>query len=233
MECLFPYSFSLNELEDRVRQANIQFVLINAPAGHWEAGERGLAIDPSKRDRFRKSIEVALKYANTLKVNQVHVLAGQVHDGQFEKAMDSFLFNLNWLCEQTKTESIYWNIEPINTRDIPDYFLTHQSQAHEIVCAVGSDRLRVQMDLYHCQIMEGDIVTKLNQYLPTNRVGHIQIAGVPERNEPSQSELDYIRVLQELNRLGYDAYIGCEYRPKLGTREGLAWLKNSLFSGTM
>ena len=89
------------------------------------------------------------------------------------------------------------------------------------------------MDLYHCQIMEGDIVTKLNQYLPTNRVGHIQIAGVPERNEPSQSELDYIRVLQELNRLGYDAYIGCEYRPKLGTREGLEWLKNSLFSGTM
>lgn len=233
VECMFPYEVRFSELVDQTRNADIQFVLINAPAGDWLAGERGLAVDLKNRARFKKSIEKALDYASALNVKQIHVLAGLLTEENRDRALDCYLSNLNWLCEQTKSEGVFWNIEPIDTRDVPNYFLNRQSQAHEIFELVDSNLLKVQMDLYHCQIMEGDIVQKLKQYLPTSRVGHIQIAGVPERHEPDQSELNYVRIFDELKHLNYQGYIGCEYRPKRSTREGLDWLKRLPFSGTM
>lgn len=233
IECMFPYEHTLGEWVEHTERADIGFVLINASAGQWQKGERGLAVEPANRDRFRMSIEQALQYAKGLNVKQVHVLAGLAAQDKFGLAKDCYLSNLSWLCEQTINEGIFWNIEPINTRDVPDYFLTSQTQAHEIVKSINSPCLKVQMDLYHCQIMEGDVVTKLNEFLPTQRVGHIQIAGVPERHEPDMSELNYERIFSELTKLNYGGYIGCEYRPKRSTREGLGWLKKPLFSGTM
>ena len=134
--------------------------------------------------------------------------------------------NLAWAAALAAPANVLLLIEPINTRDIPGYFLNRQDEAHAIVQAVGSPALKVQMDLYHCQIVEGDVTMKLRQYLPANNVGHLQIASVPGRNEPDSGELDYAYVLDEIEKIGWDGWIGCEYRPKAGTSEGLAWLKN-------
>lgn len=237
-ECMFPYEHPAELLREKAEVAGVQWVLINAPAGNWAAGDRGLAVDPTRCDAFRQSIEQASDYANTLGVQKVHVLAGVVNlddPDSVARAWDCYEENLAWLADSTTGGSIDWLIEPINRGDVPGYLLAEQAAAHDIIKRLNKPNLGVQMDLYHCQKVEGDAVAALAQYLPAGRVKHLQIAGVPNRDEPAPhgQGLSYQQVWQQLQSLGYTGHIGCEYRPKTTTRDGLGWIRSSGFSGTM
>jgi hydroxypyruvate isomerase len=239
VEYLFPYAWTAQELAARLADHGLQQVLFNAPpagatlaemASAWDRGARGTACLPGFEAEFRAGVEQALHYAQALQCPRVHLMAGcPSHDVPVEQAYDTYLDNLAWAASLAGTVAVDVLIEPINTRDMPDYFLTHQAQAHAVVQAVGAANLKVQMDLYHCQIMEGDVATKLRQYLPGGAVGHIQIAGVPERHEPDTGELNYPYLFAVIDAAGYAGWIGCEYRPRAGqtpgaTRAGLGWL---------
>ncbi len=229
VEYLFPYEYRANDLAKWLHEHGLVQVLFNAPPGNWAAGERGLAGVPGKEDVFRAGIHTALEYAQTLGCPKIHVMAGAQPAGVERAAMRSaFKANLAWAAELAALAGIKLLIEPINTRDMPGYFLNRQDEAHALVEEIGSPALQVQMDLYHCQIVEGDVSMKLRKYLPSSGrrdVGHIQIASIPDRNEPDRGELNYDYVLDLIDELGYDGWIGCEYRPRAGTSEGLAWLR--------
>jgi hydroxypyruvate isomerase len=244
VECLFPYAWSRAELLARLRGNGLQQVLLNAPpAGSdlasvrsaWDAGERGLLCRAERQAEFRFGISLALDYAQALQCPRIHVMSGLVPEGVArEDLLDGVADNLRWACEQAAQNGVNLLIEPINLRDMPGYFLNRQDQAHDILDAVNAPNLQVQMDLYHCQVQEGDVSTKLRRYLPTGRIGHIQIASVPARQEPDDGELCFPYILDLLDQLGYADWVGCEYRPRLGTQvggtsAGLSWIKHSRF----
>jgi 2-dehydrotetronate isomerase len=220
VEYLFPYEYPAEEVAEWLRIHGLTQVLFNAPPGDWAAGERGLAALPGRETEFRDGVRKALEYAQVLHCRRVHVMAG-LQPG----SRKTYVENLAWAAELAAPLGVDLLLEPINTRDIPGYFLNRQDEAHAVIQEVGSAALKVQMDLYHCQIVEGDVVMKMRKYLPGRNVGHFQIASVPDRNEPDGGELDYRYVLRQLDELGWDGWIGCEYRPKAGTSAGLGWLK--------
>jgi hydroxypyruvate isomerase len=223
VEYLFPYADPAHELAARLGTHGLQQVLFNGPPGDWDHGERGLACLPGREDEFRRGfLEQALPYAQALRCPRIHVMAGIApHDADRSRLRDTYLANLAWATAQAPHLQLL--VEPINTRDIPGYFLNRQDDAHAVVHDVGAANLLVQMDLYHCQIVEGDVAMKLERYIPTGRVGHVQIAGVPQRHEPDVGELHYPYLFDVLDRLGYAGHVGCEYRPRAGTSEGLGW----------
>ena len=227
VEFLFPYEHPQAELAARLAGNGLQQVLCNAPPGDWAAGERGLACLAERRDEFRRGIlEQALPYALALNCPRVHVMTGLMPPGIERAALRAtFVANLAWAAEQAAAAGIEILIEPINRRDIPGYLLNRQDDAHEIVCEIGALNLKVQMDLYHCQIVEGDLAMKLRKYLTTGRVGHLQIAGVPDRHEPDGGEVNYPYLFDLIDALGYTGHVGCEYRPRAGTSAGLGWLR--------
>jgi len=228
VECLFPYEYPANDLATWLRDHGLIQVLLNAPPGNWAAGERGLASLPGKEAEFRAGIHTALEYAQTVACPRVHVMAGVAPTGVERAAMrGTFKTNLAWAAELAAPAGIELAIEPINTRDMPGYFLNRQDEAHALVDEIGNPALKVQMDLYHCQIVEGDVSMKLRKYLPRG-VGHIQIASVPTRNEPDGGELNYDYVFGVIEEVGFDGWIGCEYRPRAGTSKGLDWFKKRL-----
>ena len=228
VEYLFPYEFAAKDIGARLRDHGLQQVLFNAPPGDWAAGERGIACLPGRDAEFRESIARALDYARALRCPRVHVMAGLAPDGASRETLRGlYLERLRYAAEAGATAEVTMLIEPINTRDIPGFFLNRQDEAHAIVAEVGSPNLKVQMDLYHCQIVEGDVATKVRQYLPTGNVGHVQIAGVPERHEPDVGEVHYPYLFDALDAGGYDGWVGCEYRPKAGTSAGLGWLRRA------
>jgi hydroxypyruvate isomerase len=228
VEYLFPYAWEPQLLAQRLAEHGLQQVLFNAPPGDWEAGERGLACLPGREAEFRRGVEQALHYAAALRCPRVHLMAGLAPAGvESARLAATYEANLAWACEQAAGTGVELLIEPINRRDIPGYFLSRQDEAHRIVQAIGAPQLKVQMDLYHCQIVEGDVATKLRQYLPTGRVGHLQIAGVPERHEPDVGELNYPYLFAVIDEVaaacGWSGWVGCEYRPRGRTSEGLGW----------
>ena len=235
VEYLFPYPYERRELAARLAANGLQQVLFNGPPGDWEGGERGLACLPGREAEFRDGVRKALDYAEALGCPRVHVMAGLVPPGvEREAVQPTYLENLRWAAAEAARAGCDVLIEPINTRDIPRFFLNRQDHAHEIVEAVGAPNLKVQMDLYHCQIVEGDVAMKIRKYLPTGRVGHFQIAGVPERHEPDVGELNHpylFRVIDEVAaECGWQGWVGCEYRPARGaaprgTSDGLGWLR--------
>ena len=227
VEFLFPYDFEPAEIASRLADNGLQQVLFNAPPGDFAGGERGLACLTGRRDEFRRGIlEQALPYALALQCPRLHVMAGLMPAGVARAALrEVYLENLAWAAREAASAGLDLLIEPINTRDMPGYLLNRQGEAHQIVEQIGAPNLKVQMDLYHCQIVEGDVAMKLRQYLPTGRVGHLQIAGVPDRHEPDQGELNYPYLFEQLDLLGWQGYIGCEYQPRAGTSAGLAWLQ--------
>ncbi len=232
VEYLFPYAHGRAELAAQLQAHGLQQVLFNAPPGDFEAGERGIAALAGRQDEFRRGIAQALAYAAALACPRLHVMAGLEAPGVDLAAMrDCYLGNLAWAAQQAAGQGVDILIEPINRRDIPGYFLNRQDQAHAIVHEVGAANLKVQMDLYHCQIVEGDLTAKLRQYLPGGRVGHIQIAGVPLRHEPDLGELNFPALFDELDALGYDGWVGCEYRPRGDTSAGLGWLNKATRPG--
>jgi 2-dehydrotetronate isomerase len=235
VEYLFPYEHDARELAARLRAHGLQQVLFNAPPGDWAGGERGLACLPGREAEFREGIASALRYAEALACPRVHVMAGLLPAGQDRVALrPAYVANLRRAAREAARQGVNLLLEPINTRDIPGFFLNRQDHAHELVAEIGEPNVQVQMDLYHCQIVEGDVAMKIRQYLPTGRVGHFQIAGVPQRHEPDLGELNFpylFSVIDEVSAAcGWQGWVGCEYRPARGaqpggTSEGLGWLR--------
>jgi hydroxypyruvate isomerase len=229
VEFLFPYEFEPQEIAARLREHGLAQALFNAPPGEAAAGERGLASLPGQQDRFRRALlEQALPYAEALGCPRLHVMAGLVPAGADRAAHRAvYVDNLAWAAAQARTSGVQLLIEPINPRDVPGYFINRQDEAHAIVHEVGAPNLKVQMDLYHCQIVEGDVAVKLRRYLGSGpdggHVGHLQIAGVPERHEPDIGELNYPYLFALLDELDYGGHVGCEYRPRGATSAGLGW----------
>ena len=224
VEYLFPYAYTPEQLAALLRQHGLQQVLFNAPPGDWDAGERGLACLPGREAEFREGIARAITYAQALQCPRIHVMAGLVPpDVDPATVRATYVANVRYAAEQAAAHGIQILLEPINGRDMPGFFLSRQDQAHALVAEIGAANVKVQMDLYHCQIVEGDLAMKIRQYLPTGNVGHFQIAGVPERHEPDVGELNYPYLFQLLDTLGYDGWIGCEYRPAGDTCAGLGW----------
>lgn len=233
VEFQFGYEYGLAQVRNELDASGLRLVLLNAPAGDWAAGERGLAALPGRQAAFRAGLDVALDWAAALGDAQgsahghplVHVMAGcPGADVSFASAQAVYQGNLAHAARQAEARGVTLTIEPINTRDMPGYFLTHQAQAHALVEQIGSAHLRVQMDLYHCQIMEGDLTQRLREWVPTGRVGHVQVAGVPARQEPDEGELNLGHLMRELDGLGYSGWVGAEYRPRGRTEDGLGWM---------
>ena len=235
VEFLFPYDFAARTIAQRLQENGLQQVLFNAPPGDWNAGERGIACLPGREPEFREGFKRALEYAAVLDCPRIHVMAGiappQADPGALR---DCYLANLSWAAAAASAAGREVLIEPINTRDIPGFFLNRQDAAHAIVQELGAPNLKVQFDLYHCQVVEGDVASKIRHYLPLGQVGHFQIAGVPERHEPDVGELNYdylFGVIDEVSKAcGWEGWVGCEYRPQRGqaagaTSQGLGWLK--------
>jgi hydroxypyruvate isomerase len=225
VEYLFPYDFSPAQLKQRLDDSGLVQALFNAPPGDWAAGERGIASLPGREAEFRDGFARALEYAAVLGNDRIHAMAGLLPgEAQRERHLAVYLDNLAYAARQAATADITVLIEPINTRDMPGFFLNRQNQAQAICKEVGADNLKVQFDFYHCQIVEGDVISTLRRDFAG--VGHIQIAGVPDRHEPDMGELNYAWLFEEIDRLGYSGWIGCEYRPKGDTSQGLQWLRD-------
>lgn len=223
VEFLFPYAHPPEEVASRLSDAGLELVLFNLPPGNWEAGERGFAALPGREREFAGALAEALRYARALRCPRLHVMAGiPPHGADRQACRATYVQSLKRACAAAAGDGITLLIEPINTRDIPGYFLNRQDEAHAVREEIGQPNLKVQMDLYHCQIVEGDVATKIRRYIAD--VGHIQIAGVPERHEPSIGEVNYPYLFDLLDSLGYPGWIGCEYRPRGGTSAGLGWM---------
>ncbi|MET9819250.1 2-oxo-tetronate isomerase [Streptomyces sp. NPDC006355] len=230
VEYLFPYAYDAAELRRRLDDHGLEQALFNAPPGAWESGERGTAALPGREAEVRSGVDRALEYAAALGCPRVHLMAGLVRQdatpAERAKHRDTYLTNLARAAERAAAAGVDILIESINGRDMPGYFLSTQAEAHAVVQEVGAPNLKVQLDLYHCQIVEGDLTTTLRRDLPTGRVGHLQIAGVPDRGEPDRGELNVRHLLDVVDELGFDGWIGCEYNPRAGTSEGLGWLND-------
>lgn len=222
VEYLFPYAYEAAQLHDALDSNGLTQVLFNLPPGDWDAGERGLAALPGREDEFKDSVAKALHYAQTLDCPRLHAMAGLMPDGaDVDAYFETYVSNLRYAAKELAMVDKTLLIEPINPRDIPRFFLNHQEVAREVVERVGEPNLKVQFDAYHCQIVQGDLTRTLEAQFP--RIGHIQIAGVPDRHEPDIGEVNYPWLFERLDDLGYDGWIGCEYRPRGNTLDGLAW----------
>ena len=222
VEFLFPYAFHVDQIADKLNTYQLDLVLHNLPAGNWEAGERGIACHPDRVGEFRQGVDEAIRYAKVLGVKQLNCLVGIVPPGvSQESAHRTVVSNLKFAADKLKAEGIRLLIEPINTFDIPGFFLAHTRQAVEIIKETGSDNLFVQYDIYHMQRMEGELVNTIKANLPL--IKHVQLADNPGRFEPGTGEINYHYIFAQLDAMGYDGWIGCEYKPKAGTVEGLGW----------
>ncbi|MEM1297861.1 MAG: 2-oxo-tetronate isomerase [Pseudomonadota bacterium] len=218
VEYLFPYAEAAADIRAALDDAGLTQALFNCPPGDWEAGERGMAAVPGREAEFRDSIGKALEYAAVIGPERLHIMAGLTEGPEAEAA---YVDNLKWAAAQAPDRTFL--IEPINSRDMPGYFLSTSTQALRILEAVGAPNLMLQFDLYHAQIMEGDLTRRTEALMP--HIGHIQIAGVPDRHEPDMGELNYPALFASLDGLGYEGWIGCEYRPAGRTEDGLGWFE--------
>ena len=223
VEYLFPYAYPPEALAAALQQHGLTQALFNMPPGDWAAGERGIGALPGREAEFLAGVHEALRYARATGCRRLHAMSGRMPAGMSRETLHAtFVANLRQACDLLAPHGIDVLLEPLNERDNPGYFLTRQAQAHDLVHEVGRANLRVQMDFYHCQISEGDLSQRLRTHF--TGIGHIQIAGVPERQEPDTGEVNYPHLFELLDTLGYDGFVGCEYRPRAGTRAGLGWL---------
>jgi hydroxypyruvate isomerase len=227
VEYLFPYDFEPESIAARLRENSLENVLFNMPPGNWAAGERGIASLPGREEEFRSGVEKALEFAQKLEVRRLHAMAGIPPAGLDPVACRATLIaNLRYAAKELAAHQIVLLLEAINTRDMPGFFVSTQAESYAICAEVNAPNLKMQMDCYHMQIMEGDLATKLRRYLAN--CGHIQIAGVPERHEPDTGEVRYEYLYRLLDEIGYDGWIGCEYRPAGKTADGLSWLPRTV-----
>jgi hydroxypyruvate isomerase len=216
VEFLFPYEHEASEIRARLDEHGLEQALFNTPPGDWAAGERGCAAVPGMEARFAEDLERALDYAAIIRPRNIHVMAGIV---QGRQSRTTYIENLRRACTRAPEQGFV--IEPINYRDMPGYHLATTTDARAVIAEVGAPNLKLQFDLYHCQIMEGDLTRRIEALAPL--IGHVQVAGVPERHEPDQGEIDFPHIINALNRAGYAGWAGCEYRPAGVTEAGLTW----------
>jgi hydroxypyruvate isomerase len=230
VECHFPYGWQAAELAERAREAGVQVVLFNLPAGDWEVGSRGIACHPDRRDEFRAGVAQALDYAITLGCRRLNCLAGIPPEGvPTEVARATLVDNLRFAAAELQRAGVAVLLEPINTRDIPGFLVHGTRQALDILDEVGGTNLFLQYDLYHAQVMEGDLARTLEAQLA--RIAHVQLADNPGRHEPGTGEINFPFLLAQLDRLGYQGWVGCEYRPLTTTEAGLGWARTYLAGG--
>ena len=224
VEYLFPYDFDMHQLVDLLQTHGLVQVLHNLPAGDWGGGERGIACLPDRIGEFQDGVGQAVEYAAALGCRQVNCLAGIAPSGTDEDVLkQTFVDNLRFAAEQLSHAGIRLLIEMINTRDIPGFYLKHTRQALDIVDAVGSDNLMLQYDIYHMQIMEGDLAPTIQSHL--DRIAHLQLADNPGRHEPGTGEINYPFLFDFIDKAGYTGWIGCEYKPATTTAAGLGWVR--------
>jgi hydroxypyruvate isomerase len=222
VECQFPYEVAADELKQRLAEAGVELILLNVPPGDFAAGERGLAGLPGRESEFGAAVERALEYAQALDCPQIHVMAGVRPEGAAKDAcLEVLKANLRAAAEACARIGRLALIEPINTRDIPGYLLNTPAEGAAIIRELGLGSLMLQFDFYHAQIMTGDLARSFERHLPV--IGHVQVAGVPERHEPDVGEVNYPYLFDLLDRLGYAGWVGCEYFPAGGAEEGLGW----------
>ena len=224
VEFLFPYAWPAQEIKARLDAHGLQLVLHNLPAGDWDAGERGIACHPDRVDEFRRGVVRAIEYAKVLGVEQLNCLAGKAPAGVADEVLRKTLVdNLRFAAAELQAAGLKLLIEPINTFDIPGFYLHGTAQALSILDEVGAANAFVQYDIYHMQRMEGELAATMQKHLA--RIGHIQLADNPGRNEPGSGEIHYPFLFAHLDRIGYRGWIGCEYKPAATTAGGLGWLR--------
>ncbi len=224
VEFLFPYAFDKDEIAERLDRHGLVQVLHNLPAGDWEGGERGIACHPDRVGEFQDGVGRAIEYATALGCRQLNCLAGIAPAGVDRGRLhETLVANLRFAAAALKTAGIRLLVEPINTFDMPGFYLERTAQAIALIDEVGSDNLFLQYDVYHMQRMEGELANTIARHLP--RIAHMQIADTPGRHEPGSGEINYAWLLRFIDELGYPGWIGCEYRPAAGTREGLGWIR--------
>jgi len=243
VEYLFPYAYPAKELVARLKGNGLQQVLFNMPPGGltqdemnqaWEQGMRGTACLAGREAEFRAGLHMALTYAEALDCPRLHAMVGiRAQEDSAQQADQTLVANLKWAAQEAAQAGRDLLIEPINPRSVPGFHLQRQDHAHAILEAVGTPHVKVQMDLFHCQIVEGDVSTKIRQYLPTGRVGHFQLADVPARHEPGTGELNWDHLFDLIDQISaethWDGWMGCEYIPAStvngGTSAGLSWMQ--------
>jgi len=222
VEFLFPYAFRADEIKQRLDDHALQLVLHNLPAGDWDGGERGVACLPDRVAEFRSGVTRAIEYAQALGVGQLNCLVGKAPSGADAAALRALVVeNLAYAAAQLKRAGLKLLIEPINTFDIPGFYLCHTAQAAGILLEVGADNAYVQYDIYHAQRMEGELAATMQKYI--RNIGHVQVADNPGRHEPGSGEINYPFLFTHLDRIGYGGWIGCEYKPAGATEAGLGW----------
>lgn len=225
VECLFPYDHAAADVAALLNAHGLEQVLINAPPGDWDNGERGLGCLPGRQDDFRESLEIALTYAGKIGCTRVHAMAGIAPDGiDPKRSHDLFVENLARAAEMSGRAGIRVMIEPINTVDMPGYYLSHPDQAARLIADVASPHLGLQFDVYHAAMLGLDLAEHIKRHFPV--IGHFQIAGHPGRGEPVDCDIDFQALFDLIDGLGYGGWIGCEYRPRGGTTDGLGWARS-------
>ncbi len=222
VEFLFPYAHGTDEVSAALKGEGLTQALFNFPPGDWDAGERGIAAWPDRQEEFDRSIETALTYAQALDCKTLHVMSGLVRAGDDRQALfDCYVANLAKAADAAAALGITIVVESLNSRDVPGYLIPTTAEALKAIDAAGRPNLALQFDYYHVQIMEGDLTRRFQALF--DRIGHIQIAGVPERHEPDSGEVAYAQVFREIDRAGYGGWVGCEYKPAGATADGLSW----------
>ncbi len=227
VEYVGPYAFAAEEVAAALTGNGLTQALFNLPAGNWDGGERGIGCHADRVAEFEAGVATAIGYGKALNCSKINCLAGIAPVGTSAAERDAVLVaNLKFAAPRLADAGIKLLLEPINLRDIPGFHVSTTHHAEQILDAVGSDNLFIQYDFYHAQVMQGDLVPTYARL--KDRIGHVQIADNPGRNEPGTGEINYGFVLSELDRLGYDGWVGCEYKPKAGTSAGLGWMKSYL-----
>jgi hydroxypyruvate isomerase len=222
VEFLFPYDHPAEVVGQRLHDNGLTQALFNLPPGDWAAGEKGFAALPERFSDLQQSLRTALPYAQATGVKRLHLMAGIADRGD-RKAVAAFRRSVAWTAEFFSPHGIDVVIEPINPRNVPGYFLNDFGFAYDLIKELQIPNLKLQFDIYHCQIIHGDVTMRLREMMPM--IGHIQIASIPSRNEPDGGELNYPFLFEELDRLGYGGFVGCEYNPRGKTADGLGWFK--------
>jgi 2-dehydrotetronate isomerase len=225
VEYLAPYDYPPEVITEQLNRHGLEQALFNMPPGDWVAGERGIGALPGREEEFRAGVDTALDYAKATNCRILHAMAGVLPPGQDPAAAErTYVANLRYAADRLAAANLTLVIEPINTRDIPGYFLNTTTQAMAIIERVGRANLKLQLDLYHVQIVEGDLAHRIRAL--AGHYPHVQIAGNPGRHEPDVGEINYPFLFDLLDEIGYSGWIGCEYRPKVETRAGLGWAKH-------
>ncbi|MDB5438370.1 MAG: gip [Caulobacteraceae bacterium] len=222
VEFLFPYEHPPEEVARRLTDNGLTLALFNLPPGDWAAGERGLAALPDRFEELKAGVDTCLAYVQATGARRVHLMAGIGEPGD-PAALASYRRGVAYVVERLAGTRIELMLEPINRRDMPGYFLSDFALAQQVITELGAPHLKLQFDIYHRQVIHGDVTAALRRLMPI--IGHVQIASVPSRHEPEGEELNYTFLFEELDRLGYAGFVGCEYRPRAGTLNGLGWLR--------